>query len=59
MGLSSFYRRFVKDFTTIASPLHQLTQDYDFEIHHRAGPLHTNGDALSQRTCMDIDCWHC
>ena len=31
-------------------------QEYDFEIQHRAGKLHSNADALSRRPCIENSC---
>jgi hypothetical protein len=33
-------------------------QQYDFEIKHRPGKLHSNFDALSRRPCQE-ECKHC
>ena len=35
----------------------EALQDYDFEVQHRAGHLHSNADALSRCPCED--CRHC
>ena len=33
----------------------QIIQQYDYEIEHRPGRLHSNADALSRETCKQ--CW--
>jgi hypothetical protein len=35
LGLASYYRRFVKDFATVAEPLHQLTEKTRFQMDYR------------------------
>ena len=37
----------------------QRLQEYDFQVNHRAGHLHTNADALSRRPCQATSCNHC
>lgn len=37
----------------------EALQDYDFEVRHRAGRLHTNADALSRRPCEEEECQYC
>ena len=34
-------------------------QQYDFDVHHRAGVSHSNADALSRRPCLQRPCNHC
>ena len=36
----------------------QQLQEYNFQIQHRSGPVHTNADALSRRPCVP-ECKHC
>ena len=37
----------------------EVLQEYDFEIQHRAGRLHSNAEALSQRPCAVLECPYC
>ena len=37
----------------------QRLQEYDFEVKHRSGHLHTNADVLSRRPCQAALCKHC
>lgn len=37
----------------------EILQGYDFQIEHRAGPMHGNADALSRRPCAKEGCRHC
>uniref|UniRef100_A0A3B1J624 Gypsy retrotransposon integrase-like protein 1 n=1 Tax=Astyanax mexicanus TaxID=7994 RepID=A0A3B1J624_ASTMX len=34
-------------------------QEFQFTIHHRAGRLHSNADALSCRPCLELECRYC
>ena len=42
----------------VARWLEQL-QQYDFDVQHRPGAVHSNADALSRRPCLYQPCNHC
>ena len=48
MGLTGYYRRFVKNFPQLARWLTFIEQ-FDYEILHRPGTQHGNADGLSRR----------
>ncbi|XP_069999373.1 uncharacterized protein [Penaeus vannamei] len=67
LGLCTYYRRFVQGFATIAGKMARKGQlarwlgkleQYNYQVVHRAGRVHSNADSLSRRPC-EPDCNHC
>ena len=55
LGLAGFYRRFVKDFSTIASPLHSLSK----KMHHLFGDHPKIPHLMSLNICLlMLPCLH-
>ena len=58
MGFFSYYRRFIPDFNELAKPMMKLTEkDRPFEIKHRTGKQHGNGEGMSR--CPLLWCAQC
>ena len=55
LGLTSYYRRFVPSFSTVAQPLYSHTQECSFLVVQRVpGSFHTAEDPPDPSTCVSI-----